>query len=230
MEDLKESPSDVTGASMHPIVPLPFTPYYSSGGITIYNADCRKVLPWLDKFDLLLTDPPYGIGEKWAVDGAFETAGGKLWSAASEWDSKTMDLEIRFALDKADKAIIWGGNYYDLKPSRGYLVWDKMQTGFSLADSELAWCSWPATPRTYRFARAQLASEGKVHPTQKPLGLMRFCIDIAGEKTKTILDPFMGSGTTLVAAKLEGRQAVGIEINERYCEAAAKRLSQGTLF
>lgn len=207
---------------------IPFEPYYDKDGITIYNADCKQVLPFLPKFDLLLTDPPYGIGEKWAVDGAFKTAGGKLWSAKSEWDSKTMDLEITIAMDKAEKSIIWGGNYYDLKPSRGYLVWDKMQTGFSLADSELAWCSWPATPRTYRFARAQLASEGKVHPTQKPLGLMRFCIDIAGAKAQTVLDPFMGSGTTLVAAKLEGRKAVGIELNEKYCEAAVKRLRQET--
>ena len=217
-------------ASDQPIVTMPFTPYYDQDGITIYNADCRKVLPWLERCDLLLTDPPYGIGEKWAVDGAFENAGGKLWSAASEWDSRTMDLEIMLALEKAERAIIWGGNYYDLKPSRGYLVWDKMQTGFSLADSELAWCSWPATPKTFRFARAQLASEGKVHPTQKPLGLMRFCIAVAGDKVVTVLDPFAGSGTTLVAARIEGRKAIGIEVNEKYCESAAKRLEQGVLF
>jgi DNA modification methylase len=205
-------------------------PYYQDDAVTLYRGDCREILPTLPRHDLLLTDPPYGIGEKWAVDGAFETAAGKLWGADSKWDAKTADFEISLALEIADRSIIWGGNYYDLKPSRGYLVWDKMQTGFSLADSELAWCSWPATPRTYRFARAQLASEGKVHPTQKPLGLMRFCIDIAGQKAKTILDPFAGSGTTGVAAKLEGRKATLIEMEERYCEIAANRLSQGVLF
>lgn len=205
-------------------------PYYQDDSVTLYNADCRELLPLLGKFDLLLTDPPYGIGGKWAIDGAFESAGGKLWSSESDWDSKTMDTEIQVAITKADKAIVWGGNYYRLEPSRGYIVWDKMQTGFTLADSELAWCSWPSTPRTYRFARAQLASEGKVHPTQKPLGLIRFCIQIAGTDANTIFDPFSGSGTTLVASKLEGRKAVGIEISERYCEIAAKRLSQQLLF
>ena len=140
-----------------------------------------------------------------------------------------MDLEIMLALEKAERAIIWGGNYYDLKPSRGYLVWDKMQTGFSLADSELAWCSWPATPKTFRFARAQLASEGKVHPTQKPLGLMRFCIAVAGDKVVTVLDPFAGSGSTLVAARNLGRKAIGVELEERYCEIAANRLRQDVL-
>lgn len=209
---------------------VPFKPYYSDEAVTIYNADCRQVLPFLGRFDLLLTDPPYGIGEKWAVDGAFASVGGKLWDSTSKWDSTVMQLEIDFAMAQAEKSIIWGGNYYRLNPSRGYLVWDKMQTGFSLADSELAWCSWEATPRTFRFARAQLATEGKVHPTQKPLGLMKWCIGIAGEKVSTVLDPFAGSGTTGVAAKLEGRKATLIEISEEYCEKAANRLQQGVLF
>lgn len=205
-------------------------PYYDQDGITIYNADCREVLPQLGTFDLLLTDPPYGIGAKWDKPKGFGTCGGKLWNGDAGWDNETSEDNIKTAIEMCSMgAVVWGGNYYNLPPSRGYFIWDKMQSGFSLADSEYAWCSEPVTPKTFRYARAQLASEGKMHPTQKPLNLMRWCLSFF-KKATTVLDPFMGSGTTLEAARLEGRQAVGIEINEKYCEAAVNRLAQGVLF
>ena len=207
-------------------LPLPFAPYYDANGITIYNADCRKVLPWFERFDLLLTDPPYGI------DAGNMNIG---FSASSrlkrgDWDKERPSrgtLEAAVAL--CDKAVIWGGNYFELPPTRNVLVWDKTSAieGRSFAEAEIAWCSWDAVVRIFRYAPTLMK---KVHKTEKPLGLMKWCIGLAGEDVETILDPFMGSGTTLVAAKLEGRKAVGIEINEAYCESAAKRLSQGTLF
>lgn len=195
------------------------------GNATLYLGDCMEILPTLERVDAVITDPPYGIGDKWAKDGGFATAGGKLWSSSEGWDVEIQQSAIDAARILADVAIIWGGNYYALPPSRGYLIWDKMQSGFSLADSEFAWVSKPITPKTFRYARAQLASEGKQHPTQKPLPLMLWCIDRAGDP-QTILDPFMGSGTTGVAAIQMGRKFIGIEREPKYFEIACKRIKQ----
>jgi len=195
------------------------------GDATLYLGDCMEILPTLPKVDAVITDPPYGIGDKWAKGGGFATAGDKLWSSSEGWDTKIQQPAIDVARSLADLSVIWGGNYYSLPPSRGYLIWDKMQTGFSLADSEFAWVSKPITPKTFRYARAQLASEGKQHPTQKPLPLMLWCIDQVGNP-QTILDPFMGSGTTGVAAVRMGRKFIGIEREPKYFDIACKRIEQ----
>jgi len=210
--------------SEHPIVPLPavpFKPYYESGGITIYHADCRKVLPFLPKFDLVLTDPPYGIGI--ASNPVRQKHEKQDWD-----DAPPPRYLVEMAIEQGKYAIVWGGNYFGLPASRKFLVWDKQQPeDFSLAMVEQAWCSWDGNAKTYT---KRVLGYTKFHPTQKPEGLMQWCIAQTPEAVETIVDPFMGSGTTLVASKLEGRRCVGIEINESYCEAAAKRLSQGTLF
>jgi DNA modification methylase len=206
--------------------PVPFVPYYDRDGITIYNADCRKVLPFLDRFDLLLTDPPYGLGKR-LTGGKGEW--GIHFEKSPEWDhALSPDWLIRQCVDVASMAIVWGGNYYELLPTRCWLSWDKMQEHTS-GHFEMAWTNLDKPTRTFRMSRVEAHSDGKVHPTQKPLALMRWCLSLVPDAA-TVLDPFMGSGTTLVAAKLDGRQAVGIERDERYCEAAANRLSQGTLF
>lgn len=235
MEDSKALQTDVNAAPLHPIVRLPFTPYYDANGITIYNADCRKVLPWLQQFDLLLTDPPYGIDYGKQIAKTQSRFGWKQYGAAEgnvDWDSSR---PARWVLESmcefAKTQIVWGGNYFSdsLPPSQCWLIWDKGQRDFSLADAELAWTSMDKAVRAFDYARAKALKDGKVHPTQKPLALMRWCLELVPD-AETVLDPFSGSGTTLVACKLEGRKAVGIEINEAYCEAAAKRLSQGTLW
>jgi DNA modification methylase len=219
----------MTVAPMQPIVTMPFTPYYDEGGITIYNADCRQVLPFLPKFDLLLTDPPYGIGAGKMNLGMWRTSR----MEKGDWDKATPPSWLLDAmLESADKHIIWGGNYYGLPPSRQYLIWDKGAgfKGRDFAECEQAWCSWDGNAKVY--LRDPLASgdyRDKVHPTQKPAALMKWCLGLLPE-AKTVLDPFAGSGTTGVACKLEGRKAVLIEISEAYCESAAKRLSQGVLF
>ena len=198
-------------------------PYYDRDGITIYNADCRQVLPFLGPSDLLLTDPPYGI------DAGNMNLGAHNKLEDSDWDKERPDFGvIDEAIRKAIKSIIWGGNYFDLPPTRNFLVWDKTpeMQGRSFAECEMAWCSWDAAARIFRFAPTQMK---KVHKTQKPLPLMRWCLSLVPD-AETVLDPYLGSGTTLVAAKLEGRRAIGIEINEKYCESAAKRLEQGVLF
>ncbi len=195
-------------------------------GVTLYLGDCREILPTLPKVDAVVTDPPYGIGDKWDRKGRFATCAGKLWHGDAGWDSVIQQDALDRSLAVAGgRGIVWGGNYYVLVPSRGYIVWDKMQSEFSLADSELAWCSDPITPKTFRFARAQLASEGKVHPTQKPIGLMKFCLERLPD-ARTILDPFMGSGTTGVAAVKLGRKFIGIEIEPKYFDIACRRISE----
>lgn len=223
-------------------IAVPFKPYYDIDGITIYNADCRQVLPFLPQFDLLLTDPPYGIGEsrkvaKRATDGVLRPGGAPKFFEASDWDReppKKWFLEAAQAT--ATIAILWGGNYYGLPASSCWLVWDKDNGETDFADCELAWTNLEKAVRRFRYRwNGMLQEHGgdkkeqRVHPTQKPLALMRWCLTLVPD-AETILDPFMGSGTTLLAAKLEGRKAVGIEINERYCELAAKRLQQKVLF
>lgn len=198
------------------------------GDATLYLGDCMEILPTLDKVDAVITDPPYGIGDKWDKVGGFASCGGKLWNGNDGWDNQAPDkFIINLIVEMGKISILWGGNYFDLPPSRGYLIWDKMQSGFTLADSEYAWVSKPITPKTFRYARAQLASEGKIHPTQKPLGLMKWCIEQAGNP-ETILDPFMGSGTTGVAAIQMGRKFIGIEREPKYFDIACKRIEQAS--
>jgi len=213
------------------------TPYYQDDAVTLYCADCRDILPLLPKVDLVLTDPPYGIGGKWSKASVcgwkgFKNGSSRLWSKGETWDDSTVDGPLIESVISSGKwAIIWGGNYYGLPPGRGWLVWDKVQE-FSSAEGELAWSNLDIPLRFFRMSRVEAYSPRmayqKTHPTEKPCELMQWCLGFAPD-ARTILDPFMGSGTTLVAAKNLGRKSIGIEIEERYCEIAAQRLSQGVL-
>ena len=205
-------------------------PYYQDASCTIYCGDCREILPSLEKVDLLLTDPPYGIGyggKKNSVGGSEgrHKAGWKTW--VTDWDEMPVAADVLdLARNMAQAQVIWGGNYFQLPPSQGWLVWDKGQREFTLADAELAWTNRDKAIRVMTFTRGAALGEGpRIHPTQKPLALMRWCLSLVPD-AETILDPFAGSCTTGVAAKLEGRKSVLIEMNESYCEAGAKRLSQ----
>ena len=218
---------EAKGCSLHSLV---LQPVYDVGGITIYCGDNRKILPLLDDYDLLLTDPPYGIGVVNNRHGSVTSikSGSKAYGR-SDWDNATPpEWVLQLAVAKAKWQIIWGGNYFGLPPSRGWLVWDKGQRDFSLADAELAWTNLDAAVRVMTYARGQLNAEGKVHPTQKPEPLMSWCLNQV-PTAKTICDPWMGSGTTLVAAKARGLRAIGIEANETYCRAAVARLAQDVL-
>lgn len=207
-------------------------PYYEEDGITIYHGDCREILPTFpDKsFDLVLTDPPYGIGEKWTRGEMIGRNGSsRLWGKGEKWDDAPPDAgTLTLILSFAPLACVWGGNYFGLPASRQWLVWDKIQK-FSGSDAELAWTNFGGTVRVYRMSRVEAyganAESVKQHPTEKPIGLFRWCLGFTPD-ARSILDPFMGSGTTLVAAKQLGRKAIGIEIEEKYCEIAVKRLAQ----
>jgi len=200
-------------------------PYYKDDLVTLYHGDCADVLPTLGHVDLLLTDPPYGIANIW-TKGSEKHGWGKanLESAVrNEWDNSIPSVELlNIAIELADNAVVWGGNYFELPPSRGWLVWNKPERGFSLAEAELAWTN---KDMNIRVADVHRSDSGRQHPTQKPLALMRWCIE-KFPGTQTVLDPFAGSGTTLRAASDMGIASIGVEREEAYCELIAKRLSQ----
>lgn len=192
-------------------------------GVTLHMGDCRDVLPTLPRADVVITDPPYGIAATW------KGGKGHGWGNAraqgglrNQWDAAAPDealLEVIVA--KADEVVIWGGNYFALPPSRGWLVWNKPERGFSLAEAELAWSNIDTVIRVFDGARSD---PGREHPTQKPLALMKWCVSRL--KGPHILDPFMGSGTTGVAAVQAGRRFTGIEIEPTYFDIACRRVSE----
>jgi DNA modification methylase len=207
-------------------------PYYEHGGVAIYHGDCAAIALQLGAFDLLCTDPPYGIG---AAKGS---GGSKLAKVrryeTDDWDHappETWLLDMLIARSRWQ--CIFGGNYFGLPPSSCWLVWDKENGENNFADCELAWTNYPTAVRMkrHRWAGMLMATrEERHHPTQKPLAVMSWAIGLCPDKPTTVLDPFMGSGTTLRACKDLGIPCVGIEREEKYCEIAANRMRQETLF
>lgn len=210
-------------------------PYYSENGITIYHGDCREIIPQLDA-KIIVSDPPYGIGYRHGkCHGAQAT---KFYNETSSVHGDDKPFDPTFLLDSgATSIVLWGANNFAnrLPGSGGWMVWDK-RLGTVVndhSDCELAWTNLMNTARVYYhmwdgFRRGPQTGVERVHPTEKPINLMKWCIGFIREGG-AILDPFMGSGTTLRAAKDLGRQAIGIEIEEKYCEIAAKRLAQEVL-
>lgn len=192
-------------------------PYYEESGITIYHGDCRWILPQLPKVDLVLTDPPYGIGFA-AQPMKYQRLRGMK---PEKWDNH----RIKIPKFDAKVIIIWGGNYFQLPISRGWLSWYKPDAPPSMGNVEFAWTNQDMNSRQICHSISATNAERVGHPTQKPLAVMLWCLTFAPD-AQTILDPFMGSGTTLRAAKDLGRNAIGIEIEEKYCEIAANRLRQ----
>src|SRR3989304_8606517 len=192
-------------------------PYSQDELITIYSGDCRDILPGLPKVDLVLTDPPYGIGVTRMQLGDRKA---KPLYRGGHWDDFIPDMEP--FIHHADHAVIWGGNFFNLPVSRGWLVWDKLNGGTDFADCELAWTTLNAPIRIRRISwnganAKERLDRDRYHPTQKPVALMEWCLGFFPD-ARLILDPFMGSGTTLRAAKNRGIMAIGIELEERYCE------------
>ena len=186
------------------------------GEATLYLGDCREILPTLGKVDAVVTDPPYGIGitksNRLAVSRGM---GGK------SWDDEAADLSWLLPMDVP--SIVWGGNYFALPPTRAILVWDKNNAGRDFADVEIAWTNLDMVARRITF-RPMNMDGGKEHPTQKPIEVMRWCIGFLPEQSDTVLDPFMGSGSTGVAAIKMGRQFIGIEREPSYFDIACRRI------
>lgn len=216
-------------------------PYYSEAGITIYHGDCREVLPEVWGASLLLTDPPYGISYRSNHNSGWRDPVRVKWCRDENFPGIIGDdaaLDPSHLYQAAPLAAIFGGNYCApaLGPSRCWLAWDKRAetTPDKQSDCELIWTNFDKPCRIYRHLWRGIIREGeenisvseKLHPHQKPLGLLRWIINYSDIKRGPILDPYCGSGSTLVAAAELGFPAVGIEIDERYCEVAARRLEK----
>jgi len=200
-------------------------PYYQDEWATIYHGDCREILSTLEPVDLVLTDPPYGIGfaaqpTKWQ-----RRAGQK----AESWDDVAPIETVLSLVGLGRRVVIWGGNYFPLPLSRGWLTWFKPDAPPSMASIELAWTNVNQNARQISHSISATNGERVGHPTQKPLAVIKWSIVQVGVVAGRILDPFMGSGTTLRAAKDLGIKSIGIEIEEKYCEIAVKRLRQESL-
>lgn len=236
-------------------------PYYEADGITIYNADCREVLPLLGPVDLAIADPPYRSLDIDVIRGTTtrlvdrglaaqrKPSKANRLGAESHWFETITDGELISVFDGVYRALDEGGAMYvfaDVKsglgifpslPQKNVIVWDKLSIGMGYSwrriHEWIAYC--PREKHKLRskgmgdILRCPTPSE-KQHPTEKPIGVLTPLIRNSTDEGETVLDPFMGIGSTLFAAKLEGRRAIGIEIEERYCEIAANRLRQGVLF
>ena len=212
-------------------------PYYEQNGMTIYHGDCLDILPTLDvgSIDLLLTDPPYGIS--YSPGGGGKGLGKKTFTGKDIVTGDNQPFNPTPLL-VFKRAIMFGANHYAhlLPPSPTWIVWDKRE-GMStndFADCELIWSNVGGPARLFHhlWSGMMKASEKgvrRVHPTQKPVALMSWLLELYSKPGDMILDPYLGSGTTLVAAKMLGRCGIGIEIEEKYCEIAARRLDQGVL-
>ena len=193
------------------------------GAATLYLGDCRDVLPTLGPVDAVVTDPPFGLGDRmkggtWADKPAFH--------AMPEWDNEAPSVETLLSfVALARWSVMWGGNYFGLPASRGWLVWDKANAVPTMADVELAWSNLDRPAKRFRglVGRCEYG-----HPTQKPLDLMKWTIaqiDHCGP-VYSILDPFTGSGSTGVAAVQMGRRFIGIERDPGYFDIACRRIEQ----
>ena len=213
-------------------------PYYDEGGITIYHGDAREIVPSLGFGGLVLSDPPYGIDHPtdYAKRGRDKAAQCSDY-APVHGDAEPFDP--RWLLSIGSARILWGGNHFAsrLPDSGGWLVWDKERPDdLDQATCELAWTDCVKGVRRFRhmwhgMLRASERGRGQlVHPTQKPAALLRWCLSLRWTRDfAEVLDPYMGSGSTLRAAKDSGRRAIGVEMSERYCEVAAESLAQGVL-
>jgi site-specific DNA-methyltransferase (adenine-specific)/modification methylase len=201
------------------------------GECTLYLADCREVLPTLPKVDAVLTDPPYGIGE---AAGKNKSRGNMAVAkdyGNDEWDNQAISADLLHMVMAAGRHnIIFGGNYYPMPATSCWLVWDKLNGDNDFADCELAWTNLPKAVRRLRYMwNGMLRANGEErgdHPTQKPLGVMAWCLQQLPSDTRTVLDPFMGSGTTGVACVAAGMAFTGIERETRYFDAACRRIEE----
>ncbi|MDJ0894824.1 MAG: site-specific DNA-methyltransferase [Alphaproteobacteria bacterium] len=187
------------------------------GDATLYLGDCLDVLPTLGKVDAVVTDPPYGIGDR---------MNGGTWGSAEKYaDFRQWDKlpDIKKLVDLHCRKIIWGGNYFTLPATRCWLIWDKVNSVHTMADFEMAWTNLDRPSKKYR---GPVGTHTSGHPTEKPIALKQWCIQKLPADCEIIFDPFMGSGTTGVACAKLGRRFIGIEIHEPYFDIACRRIEE----
>ena len=186
--------------------------------VQLYQGDCLEFMKTLapEMVDAVVTDPPYGLGRR-------NTGGGRNTIDDVRWDIVNQDL-VSKVVDFGRTAIVWGGNYYSLPPSRMWLVWYKRDSVPTMADCEIAWTNQDKNSLVFDWTIAATNKERVDHPTQKPEALMRWCLELSTNPGDTVFDPFMGSGTTGVACMQLGRNFIGCEIDPGYFEIAKKRI------
>ena len=210
------------------------------GDATLYCGDNTKILPGLERADLVLTDPPYGINENTKKNMSRGCIAKPTDYGSFDWDKKPVPQSfIEEVIAAGEHCIMFGGNYYAVPPASCWLIWDKVNGKSDFADCEMAWTNLPKAVRLHRQMWNGMLRDGeergvqRVHPTQKPVALMVWCIEQAA-KADTILDPYMGSGTAGVAAIRLGRKFIGIERERKYFDIACQRIeqavAQGQLF
>ena len=209
------------------------------GDATLYLGDCLEILPTLEPVDAVVTDPPYGLG----IDGQIEQRNNRNPKHNRKgyeflcWDDLRPSKRVFQLIERlSEEQIIWGGNYFiDCVKgiNKGWLFWDKGQRGLTISDGELAYTSLKKPLRAITINRGELKKDFSEHPTQKPVRLIEWCLEQIPGST-SILDPFMGSGTTGVACANLGRKFIGIEIEPKYFDIACERIeaayAQGRLF
>jgi DNA modification methylase len=202
------------------------------GNQRLILGDCLAVMPKLGRFDAVVTDSPYGIGFSHGGGGGKLARSTRLDHMPIIGDEKPFDPAPLLAL--GIPAILWGGNHFAdrLPASQSWLTWDKRCADYSndQADCEMAWTNLGFPARMFRHVwngmlRGSESKTPRVHPTQKPVALMEWCLGFLPD-AKTILDPFMGSGTTLVACQRLGRHGTGIELDPEYFEGACRRVDE----
>jgi site-specific DNA-methyltransferase (adenine-specific) len=190
------------------------------GDATLYCGDCREMLDTISA-DAIVTDPPYGIGINKSQRLSVTRGHGD-----EDWDNEPIDADcIALLRASARWHIIWGGNYFPLLPRRCFLIWDKLNAGRDFADVEMAWTNIDAVARRFQM-RPMNMDGGKLHPTQKPIEVMKWCLDQLPDDCLSVCDPFMGSGSTGVACAKRGLKFIGIERLPKYFDIACCRIEQ----
>lgn len=203
--------------------------------VTCILGDCREVLPTLGRVDAVVTDPPYGIGaDVEQAKRANKRYGNAVLPSrdygATNWDFEPIDAEILALIRRhSTHQIIFGGNYFDLPATRCWLLWDKQNGDNYYADCEMAWTNLDKPVRRIYWRWHGMIRKGddvKEHPTQKPVGVMEWCLDQLPAGAVTICDPFAGSFSTGVACIRRGKRFIGIEREPSYFEIGLRRLSE----
>lgn len=205
-------------------------PTWTKGGLRLHHADCMEIMQQFpDKhFDLAIVDPPYGINWMKQIQNPNV---GKNWKRHEykSWDEQIPTAAYFAELRRVSREqIIWGGNYFPLRPTRCWVIWDKMQE-FSGSEFEMAWVSLDAPTRAFRMSRVEAyAGTDKIHPTQKPVPLYKWILANFAKPGQRVLDTHLGSGSHAIAAHYAGMDFTGIELDADYFVAACERIDGET--
>ncbi len=197
--------------------------------IAITNEDNMLMMSrYPDKyFDLAIVDPPYGLGEK-LTRGGGEHLKFKNHKEINNWDVAPR-IEYFNELKRVSKnQIIWGGNYFDLPPTRGFLIWDKQQSVPNFSACEFAWSSIDGVSKIFRYRQAGFMGEVKIHPTQKPVDLYRWLLKSFAKQGDKILDTHLGSGSIAIACHDYGFELTACELDQEYYQSAIDRIRRHT--